>query len=71
MTPPDINIKRHAESQREVQMNFLLNVRVIFLFFNNQENSTISVLEFDMFHEKRLNISNTFFYQLNWAPLVN
>ena len=27
MTPPDINIKRYAESQREVQMNVSLNLK--------------------------------------------
>ena len=35
MTPPDINIKRHTESQRDVQMNVSLkrSCHFSFLFF--------------------------------------
>ena len=37
MTPPDINIKRHAESQREVQINVSLkrSCHFSFLFYLN------------------------------------
>ena len=51
MTPPNINIKRHAESQREVQIkvslkrschfSFLFYLNCNIIIFNNQENSTV------------------------------